>query len=177
MTREHRYFVYIMSSFTKAIYIGVTSRLYGRVWDHKTKRSHGHTSKHNETWLIYYEEFQYINNAIAREKELKGWRREKKLALIAELNPDWVDLADDWFEADDVSAARLGNQRRDSSFVRTTKTPPPCPAWPASNVSHIPRPTSHIPHPTSRSRNWPVWTIPIWHFPSRFPLLSFVMAG
>jgi predicted GIY-YIG superfamily endonuclease len=124
VARDHRYWIYMMASVTGALYIGVTSRLYGRVWDHKTKRVQGHTAKYNESNLVYFEEYQYINTAIAREKELKGWRREKKTALINETNPYWDDLAADWNEADDLAAAMAANEQRDPSFVGMTKDGP-----------------------------------------------------
>jgi predicted GIY-YIG superfamily endonuclease len=126
MPRDHRYWVYIMSSVTGALYIGMTSRLAGRVRDHKLKRGGGHAAKYNTTCLVYYEEFQYVTDPILREKELKAWRREKKTDLINAENPRWDDLAADWYDVEELAAAALAdatgpNERRDSSFVGMTK--------------------------------------------------------
>ena len=87
--------VYIMTNRTnKVLYIGVTSNLPGRVYQHKNKELPGFTAKYNCTKLVYYETFGDIMLAIEREKEIKGWRREKKLALVYKQNPKWQDLGD-----------------------------------------------------------------------------------
>lgn len=78
------------------LYTGITGNLIRRVWQHKNHLIPGFTSRYNITRLIYYEEFAYPDSAIAREKEIKGWRREKKLRLIQSMNPRWEDLAKDW---------------------------------------------------------------------------------
>ena len=80
------------------LYVGVTNSIEHRAYEHKTGRGGYFTSKYNLNKLIYYEEFQYINDAIAREKELKGWSRKKKEALIKTLNPLRDDLAYDWYD-------------------------------------------------------------------------------
>ena len=67
-----------------------------RVLQHKTAETEGFARKYHVNRLVYYEVFRYVNNAIAREKEIKGWRREKKVALIESANPLWDDLAADW---------------------------------------------------------------------------------
>lgn len=90
-----RYYVYIMSNISKMIYTGLTNDLAERVEDHRKKRNDGFTKRYNIHRLVYYEEFQNIQKAIAREKEIKGWRREKKVALIEKVNPGWKDLAGD----------------------------------------------------------------------------------
>ena len=94
------YWVYIVSNNTRStLYIGVTSELRGRVWQHRTTGKPGSFSeRYHCVHLVYHEHFREIRDAIAREKQLKGWRREKKNALIATLNPDWDDLAADWFD-------------------------------------------------------------------------------
>lgn len=92
---QHNYYVYIMSAFSKIIYIGVTNNLIRRVEEHKQKIADGFTKKYNLGCLVYYEYFTDINYAIAREKELKGWRREKKINLIKNTNPTWRDLYND----------------------------------------------------------------------------------
>jgi putative endonuclease len=78
------------------LYIGITGDLVRRVWQHKQQRVPGFTSRYHLTRLVYYEQFFYPDAAIAREKELKGWRRGKKIRLIEAGNPRWEDLAVDW---------------------------------------------------------------------------------
>jgi len=78
------------------LYTGTTGDLRHRVWQHKNKLIPGFTSRYNLTRLVYYELFYYPDAAIAREKEIKGWRREKKIKLINSMNPQWDDLAKDW---------------------------------------------------------------------------------
>ena len=92
-----QYFVYIMSNTSKTLYIGVTNNLIRRVVEHKKGTIKGFTSKYNINKLVYYEEGDNINNAIYREKQLKGWLRRKKIALVESVNPDWHDLSEDWF--------------------------------------------------------------------------------
>ena len=75
------------------LYIGVTSNLVRRVYEHEYKLIPGFTSRYNLTRLAYFETFVYPGAAIAREKELKGWLRRRKIELIASLNPQWPDLA------------------------------------------------------------------------------------
>ena len=94
----HQYFVYILSNkYNTTIYIGVTSDLEIRVLQHKRKEYKGFTSKYNVDKLVYYEIFNDINEAIAREKQLKNWKREWKNALIEKENPKWLDLSDGWY--------------------------------------------------------------------------------
>ncbi len=78
------------------LYTGITGNLVRRVWQHKNKLTPGFTSRYNLTRLIYYERFFYPDAAINREKEIKGWRRSKKMKLIDSMNPRWEDLAKDW---------------------------------------------------------------------------------
>ena len=89
------YHVYILASESGVLYIGVTNQIDSRVAQHKRKLVPGFTSKYNVTKLVYFEPFQDIRNAIAREKQLKRWRREKKITLIERLNPNWRDLSED----------------------------------------------------------------------------------
>ncbi len=95
MPREKRYYVYIMASKSRTLYVGVTGFLMPRVLQHKSEDG-GFTQKYRVNRLVYYETFRYVNNAIARETEIKKWRREKKVALIESNNPTWEDLAADW---------------------------------------------------------------------------------
>ena len=96
-TREHAYFVYIMASHTGTLYVGVTSDLEKRVFEHKHHLKPGFTSKYVVERLLYFERFTYIQAAIAREKQIKGWRRDRKIALLERDNPSWVDLSAGWF--------------------------------------------------------------------------------
>ncbi len=98
MRPPKQFFVYIMTNGPKSavLYIGVTGNLPHRVWQHKQKLVPGFTSRYNLTRLIYYERFFYPDAAISREKEIKGWRRSKKIKLIESMNPLWEDLAKDW---------------------------------------------------------------------------------
>ena len=90
---ERTYYVYILASKKQGtLYIGVTADLLHRVHEHKTRAVEGFTKKYNIHMLVYYEEFQYINDAIQREKQLKKWKREWKIALIEKDNPAWNDL-------------------------------------------------------------------------------------
>ncbi len=86
-------YVYIMSSHSRCLYIGVSSDLEGRVWEHKNGELEGFTKKYKINQLVYYEDYPDIEQAIDREKQLKGWTRPKKVALIEKMNPGWEDLA------------------------------------------------------------------------------------
>jgi len=86
-------YVYILGSKSGRLYIGVTSNLERRISEHKTKSVPGFTRRYNITRLLYSEAYPDIESAIAREKELKKWRREKKLTLVEAQNPDHRDLA------------------------------------------------------------------------------------
>ena len=92
--------VYIMANSHRTIYVGVTTDLERRVWEHKNHVHDGFTKRYGLTRLVYIEEFPRIDDAIAWEKSLKGKTRTKKLALIAEQNPRWNDLAWNWYEED-----------------------------------------------------------------------------
>jgi len=89
------YYVYIMTNKTnKVLYIGVTNNLERRCYEHKQKLIKGFTEKYNINKLVYYEETKDIKEAITREKQLKGWLRQKKIALIESINPTWKDLSE-----------------------------------------------------------------------------------
>jgi putative endonuclease len=85
--------VYILSSRSKVLYIGVTSDLEGRLWQHREKKVDGFTSRYDVTSLVHLELYPDMDQAISREKQLKGWVRLKKVALILEHNPRWEDLS------------------------------------------------------------------------------------
>ena len=88
----NHYYVYIMSSYSGVLYIGVTNDLLKRVYEHRNGLIEGFTKKYNIKRLVYYEETNDINIAIEREKQLKGWRRTKKETLIRKMNPEFKDL-------------------------------------------------------------------------------------
>jgi putative endonuclease len=96
VSREKRYYVYILASKGRVLYVGVTGFLMARVLQHKAGEVAGFARGYHVNRLVYYEVFQYVNNAIARETEIKKWRREEKVALIEFNNPTWEDLAADW---------------------------------------------------------------------------------
>ena len=95
--REHCYTVYILGSITGTLYVGVTSNLAHRIWQHKQHTFAGFTATYEVDRLLYWEHYQVVGEAIAREKQLKGWKREKKIALITNENPQWRDLSREWF--------------------------------------------------------------------------------
>lgn len=90
------YFIYIISSYSGVLYIGVTNNLQRRVYEHKNELVDGFSKKYKCKKLVYFEEYQDINLAIAREKQLKNWNRKKKEWLIKKLNPDFKDLSEAW---------------------------------------------------------------------------------
>lgn len=98
MRSPKSFYVYIMANRSRfhILYIGVTGNLTRRVLEHKSKADDGFTRRYNLTRLVYYEHFSYPDAAIAREKEIKGWRRSKKIALVQSMNPLWKDLAREW---------------------------------------------------------------------------------
>jgi len=92
---QKSYWVYILTNKSGTLYIGVTNDLDARLYSHKKKLNRGFTSRYKVDKLVYCEETDDINAAIAREKQLKGWTRKKKIALIETLNPRWLDLSAD----------------------------------------------------------------------------------
>jgi putative endonuclease len=87
------YFVYMLASGRHGtLYVGVTNGLARRVYEHKTRIFKGFTSRYDVNRLVWYEAYEQITDAIAREKELKKWRRDWKIRLIEEMNPEWEDL-------------------------------------------------------------------------------------
>jgi putative endonuclease len=93
--REYQFWVYILSNRSHILYIGVTNSLLGRVLSHRKQTPGSFVARYKLTWLVYFERHQYINNAIAREKELKHWTRAQKIALIESMNPTWEELMPD----------------------------------------------------------------------------------
>ena len=92
--RAYSFHVYILASRSRTLYVGVTNNLWHRVLQHREGVGSVFTSRYRITRLVHHEHFQNIQQAIAREKELKDWRRERKIALIESANPSWTDLAE-----------------------------------------------------------------------------------
>ena len=96
MSKEKLYYVYIVASKSRAIYVGMNAFLMARVLSHRAGEGSEFTRRYSIHRLVYYEVFHSVGSAIARETEIKKWRREKKVALIAQKNPTWEDLAAEW---------------------------------------------------------------------------------
>ena len=96
MAHRRTYYVYIMSSKSRVIYVGVTGFLMARVLRHREGRGGYFTQKYRVERLVYFQSFGNIGDAIAHETEIKKWRRQKKVALIQDRNPTWEDLAEGW---------------------------------------------------------------------------------
>ena len=94
--RDHQYYVYVLTNRTRTLYVGVTNNLERRMYEHKNKLVPGFATKYNVTWLAHYEQTSDVQSAIAREKQIKSWRRSKKVALIESTNPRWKDLSLEW---------------------------------------------------------------------------------
>jgi putative endonuclease len=94
-----------MTNKSRTLYTGITNDLERRVYEHRHKMAEGFAKRYNITRLVYYELINNARDAIAREKQIKGWRRVKKVALIEELNPQWIDLSANWFKERDSSTA------------------------------------------------------------------------
>jgi putative endonuclease len=113
------YFVYILASLSRRLYTGVTSDLPGRTWKHRNHFYPGaHTARYRITRLVYYEAHTDIRAAIAREKQIKSWRREKKIRLIESMNAGWLDLGLDLVSSD---APEVPRRRRCAPLARDDK--------------------------------------------------------
>jgi len=109
---DHYFYVYIMASKSRVIYIGMTNTLRRRVWQHKSGLCPGFTRDYRVHRLVYFERFQYVRNAIRREEQLKGWLRKRKIALIESVNPTWEDLAADWFKPSETKQVLRAQKTR-----------------------------------------------------------------
>jgi len=95
MPHDRTYYVYLLTNWNnKVMYVGMTNDLKRRIYEHKAKTVKGFTEKYNLNKLVYFEATSNVQAAIAREKEIKKWRREKKNALVAGTNPEWKDLSE-----------------------------------------------------------------------------------
>lgn len=92
------FFVYILASKSGTLYVGVTNNIKKRVYEHKNHLVPGFTDKYDINRLLYFEKIGDSASAINREKQIKAWKREKKVALIDSLNPEWIDLGRDWYD-------------------------------------------------------------------------------
>ena len=92
-----QFYVYIMANRSRTLYTGMTNNLHRRVWEHKHKMVEGFTKRYSIKYLVYFEVFGNVRDAIAREKQIKGWVRHKKVALIEAENPTWQDLSAEWY--------------------------------------------------------------------------------
>jgi len=99
MRDEKLYYVYILASKSRAIYVGMTGSLMARVLRHRAGEGSSFTQKYRIHRLVYYEVFHNVTAAIARETEIKKWRREKKVEIVAQRNPTWEDLSAEWGHA------------------------------------------------------------------------------
>jgi putative endonuclease len=99
MKTIHKYYLYILASKKNGtLYIGVTNDLQRRVYEHKMGIQKGFTQKYGVSMLVYFEEFQFIEEALQREKNMKKWKRNWKIKLIEKENPLWKDLSKDWYD-------------------------------------------------------------------------------
>ena len=112
--RNKIFYIYILTNLkNKTLYIGITNNLERRIYEHKNELLGGFTKKYKLKKLVYYEEFKYIKEALAREKQLKNWHREWKINLIKQINPEFNDLAEDWYDIDPETSSPLKRDRQD----------------------------------------------------------------
>ena len=98
MAYNRQFYVYILTNRVRTLYVGFCSNLVRRVYEHREGLADGFTRKYNIHWLVYYEETTDVEAAIAREKQIKRWRRSKKVALVDGMNPEWRDLSQGWYD-------------------------------------------------------------------------------
>jgi putative endonuclease len=101
---EGGYYAYLVASRSRTLYTGVTGNLHKRVFEHKRKWHEGFSATYECNRLVWFEGFVHARNAIAREKQLKGWRRAKKIALIEKSNPTWEDSSQGWYTREQMIA-------------------------------------------------------------------------
>jgi putative endonuclease len=116
MSGNRVFYVYILASLSGTLYIGITSSLERRVLQHKEHFFEGFTSKYGVDRLVYYEAFGDPRDAINREKQLKRWKRDKKIGLFEQVNPHWRDLSREWYE--DVNRRFSAWEEQRKTFVR-----------------------------------------------------------
>ena len=128
--QEHRYYVYIVASRSHTLYIGITDNIQRRVEQHRNAELAGFTATYHCNRLVLLEAYQYVRNALAREKQLKRWRRSKKIWLIELSNPTWTDLSEAWTERPQVPPLRFapvgmtipgGERKHSQSFANSLR--------------------------------------------------------
>lgn len=115
--KEYEYPVYIVASSTGTLYVGMSGSFFVRTMQHKAGKIEGFSKKYHCNRLVYYETYDNVHKAISREKQLKGWSRAKKIALIESKNPRWADLAENWgremlFRGQSIRDAEQQKQQR-----------------------------------------------------------------
>jgi putative endonuclease len=118
MSREWHFWVYILASKSRRIYTGVTNDIERRVREHKCGEIEGFTQRYKINRLVYRERFHYVGNAIAREKEIKGWDRAKRVALIEAENATWEDLSLEWGEPIEMMDPATAGKQQIPRFAR-----------------------------------------------------------
>jgi putative endonuclease len=97
---DRLFYVYLLASKSRRLYVGVTNSLERRLFEHKSKLVDGFTKQYNIDRLVYFEQTTDVLSAITREKQIKSWNRSKKISLIETINPTWEDLSGEWYKAD-----------------------------------------------------------------------------
>ena len=126
--RNHDYWVYILTNkHCTTLYIGITNDILRRLYQHRYGEVDGFTKRYLLNRLVWIEHFRNVNDAIACEKRLKGWRRNRKIALIQQTNPRWLDLSDEWeqqpkFYRSSLRDDRTGNDPRFFASLRMTES-------------------------------------------------------
>jgi len=109
------YYVYFLTSkMNDVLYVGITNNMERRLYEHREGVADSFTKKYRAHKLVYFEMFSDPGNAIAREKQIKNWRREKKNNLVNQMNPDWFDLSEEWYRPDPSAALGMTEERRTS---------------------------------------------------------------
>jgi putative endonuclease len=121
MNSEKRYYVYIMASRSLTLYTGVTGDLFHRVLQHKCGEIEGFTKRYRIDRLVYYDTFNYVNSAIAREKQVKAWTRAKRIDLIKSMNPTWQDLAEGWGQQTELQIPRSARDDNSQNIDKKTQ--------------------------------------------------------
>ena len=141
--RDRRYYsVYILGSLSGTLYIGVTGNLHKRAFQHKFHHYEGFTDRYEVVRLLYWESYDDVHKALAREKQLKGWSRAKKVALFERRNPQWKDLAAEWYPWMQPTDSQDNPRRKQPGDHRDASTPPGGPNGPPSFAQHDIRPKS-----------------------------------
>jgi putative endonuclease len=131
LQREWKFYVYILSSKSHRIYVGMTNSLFNRAMQHKEGKIAGFTKRYKINRLVYFEPFRYVNNCIAREKQVKAWARAKQVVLIERFNPTWEDLAQDWGKTLEPSQPK--QEKQIPHYVRNDNLREPIP-WAISTM-------------------------------------------